>query len=117
MGGAGNLLIAQSGGATAVINGSLVGAIEAAQRSGRFGAIIGARNGIEGVLQQSFLDLGRQSSSVLARVKRTPSAALGTSRRKLDDEDADACSTSFVPTTSAPSPTLAGMTRLTRPYD
>ena len=88
MGVAGNLLIAQSGGATAVINGSLVGAIEAAQRSGRFDAIIGARNGIEGVLQQSFLDLGRQSSSVLALVKRTPSAALGTSRRKLDDEDA-----------------------------
>ncbi len=83
-----NLLIAQSGGATAVINGSLVGAIEAAQRLGRFGAIIGARNGIEGVLAESFVDLGRQSPDVLSRVRRTPSAALGTSRRKLSDDDA-----------------------------
>ncbi len=83
-----NLLIAQSGGATAVINGSLVGAIEAAQRLGSFDAIIGARNGIEGVLGESFVDLGRQSPDVLARVRRTPSAALGTSRRKLSDDDA-----------------------------
>jgi 6-phosphofructokinase len=84
----GNLLIAQSGGATAVINGSLVGAVEAAQRSGCFQHIVGARNGIEGVLDESFIDLGRQSPSVLALVRRTPSAALGTSRRKLSEEDA-----------------------------
>ncbi len=80
-----NLLIAQSGGATAVINGSLVGAVEAAQRSGQFTHIIGARQGIEGVLNESFVDLGRQSASVLSLVRRTPSAALGTSRRKLDE--------------------------------
>ncbi len=80
-----NLLIAQSGGATAVINGSLIGAVEAAQRSGQFTHIIGARRGIEGVLNESFVDLGRQSASVLSLVRRTPSAALGTSRRKLDE--------------------------------
>lgn len=89
MGGAGNLLIAQSGGATAVINGSLVGAVEAAARSGRYDAVIGARNGIEGVLNQEFVDLGRQSPSTLSLVKRTPSAALGTSRRKLNEADAE----------------------------
>ncbi len=83
-----NLLIAQSGGATAVINGSLVGAVEAALRCGKFNHVIGARHGIEGVLNESFLDLGRQPPSVLSLVRRTPSAALGTSRRKLDEVDA-----------------------------
>jgi 6-phosphofructokinase 1 len=82
------LLLAQSGGATAVINGSLSGAIEAAQRSGRFDAIIGARNGIDGVLNGAFIDLGRQSESVLSLLRRTPSAALGTTRRKLSDDAA-----------------------------
>jgi len=83
------LLLAQSGGATAVINGSLSGAIEAARRSGRFNAIIGARNGIDGVLSGSFVDLGRQPESVLSLLRRTPSAALGTTRRKLTDDDAE----------------------------
>jgi 6-phosphofructokinase 1 len=82
------LLLAQSGGATAVINGSLSGAIEAARRSGRFDTIIGARNGIDGVLAGAFIDLGRQPESVLALLRRTPSAALGTTRRKLTDDDA-----------------------------
>jgi 6-phosphofructokinase 1 len=82
------LLLAQSGGATAVINGSLSGAIEAAQHSDRFDAIIGARNGIDGVLSASFVDLGRQPETVLSHLRRTPSAALGTTRRKLNDDDA-----------------------------
>ena len=84
----GNLLVAQAGGATAVINGSLVGAIEAGRDSGRFGTIIGARNGVEGILREDFVDLGRQPAGVLTAVGRTPSAALGTTRRRLDDEDA-----------------------------
>ena len=82
------LLLAQSGGATAVINGSLVGAIEAAKRSGRFDEIVGSRNGIDGLLKQSFIDLGRQSDALLSLLRRTPSAALGTSRHKLNDDDA-----------------------------
>jgi ATP-dependent phosphofructokinase / diphosphate-dependent phosphofructokinase len=82
------LLLAQSGGATAVINGSLVGAVEAAKRSGRFEEIVGARNGIDGVLSQSFVDLGRQSDTLLSLLRRTPSAALGTTRHKLNDNDA-----------------------------
>jgi len=83
-----NLLVAQSGGATAVINASLVGAVETARASARFGAIIGARNGIEGILGAEFVDLGRQPPDVLMAVARTPSAALGTTRRRLDDETA-----------------------------
>ena len=85
----GNLLIGQSGGATAVINASLVGAIEAAAGSPEIGAIIGMRNGIEGLLREDLLDLGRQPAATLAVLRRTPSAALGTGRHKLQDDELD----------------------------
>jgi ATP-dependent phosphofructokinase / diphosphate-dependent phosphofructokinase len=83
------LLLAQSGGATAVINSSLVGAIQSAQRSGRIDAIAGARNGIEGLLSEDLVDLGAQSPETLSRLERTPSATLGTTRQKLTDEMAE----------------------------
>lgn len=84
----GNLLVAQSGGATAVINASLAGVVEAALASGEFETIIGARHGIDGILSEDFVDLGRQPADVIAGLKTTPSAALGTTRRRLTDEDA-----------------------------
>lgn len=80
------LLIAQSGGATAVINSSLVGAIRAATSSGRIDAIAGARHGIEGLLAEDLIDLGAQSEATLQRLQRTPSAALGTTRQRLTEE-------------------------------
>jgi 6-phosphofructokinase 1 len=80
------VLVAQSGGATAVINSSLVGVVEAALASGRFRDVIGARHGIEGILDGSFVDLGRQPADALRAVARTPSAALGTTRQKLTDD-------------------------------
>lgn len=83
------LLLAQSGGATAVINSSLVGAIQAAQESGHIDAVAGARNGIEGLLAEDFVDLGAQSPETLHRLERTPSAALGTTRERLTDEMAE----------------------------
>ena len=85
----GNLLIGQSGGATAVINASLVGAIEAAAGAAEIGATIGMRNGIEGLLREELLDLGRQSAATLALLRRTPSAALGTGRHKLREDELD----------------------------
>ena len=80
------LLLAQSGGATAVINASLVGAIEAARSSDQIDAIAGARNGIEGLLAERLVDLGAQSTATLDRLNRTPSATLGTTRQKMTDE-------------------------------
>lgn len=85
----GTLLIGQSGGATAVINASLVGVIEGALASARFGQVLGMRHGIEGLLTETFLDLGAISSAQLDLVRRTPSAALGTSRHKVTEEDLD----------------------------
>ena len=86
MGSRRNLLVAQAGGATAVINSSLVGVVEAALESGRFRAVIGARRGIEGVLRQDFVDLGAQPRELLRQVARTPSAALGATRLRLSGE-------------------------------
>lgn len=80
--------MAQSGGATAVINASLAGVVRAAQEHGGFDAIIGARNGVDGILGERFVDLGRQTAEVLDQLLTTPSAALGTTRRRLTDETA-----------------------------
>jgi ATP-dependent phosphofructokinase / diphosphate-dependent phosphofructokinase len=89
MGTTDTLLVGQSGGATAVINASLIGVVEGALGSGTFERVLGMRNGIEGLLGERFVDLGAQPREVLARVKRTPSAALGTGRRKLRAEEID----------------------------
>jgi ATP-dependent phosphofructokinase / diphosphate-dependent phosphofructokinase len=80
------LLLAQSGGATAVINSSLVGAIVAALESSQIDAVAGARNGIEGLLAEDLVDLAAQPPDTLSRLGRTPSAALGTTRQKMTDE-------------------------------
>jgi 6-phosphofructokinase len=82
-----NLIIGQSGGATAVINASLVGAVEAALAEERIDGICGMQHGVEGLLKEDIIDLRQQTSSVWTRLLYTPSAALGTCRYKLTDED------------------------------
>lgn len=81
------LLVAQSGGCTAVINSSLVGVVDEALAQQGIDAVYGARFGIRGVLGEDFVDLGRQSRATLDRVRRTPSAALGSARYKLSDDE------------------------------
>ncbi len=85
----GALLVGQSGGATAVINASMVGIVMRARRSGAFGRVLGMRNGIEGVLQERLIDLTNVDERLLDRVRHTPSAALGTGRYKLGDGELD----------------------------
>jgi 6-phosphofructokinase len=80
-----NLVIGQSGGATAVINASLVGAVEAALASERIDGIYGMWYGIEGLLKEDLVDLRRQPADVWQRLMYTPSAALGTTRYKLNE--------------------------------
>jgi 6-phosphofructokinase 1 len=83
----GNLIIGQSGGATAVINASLVGAVEAAMADNRIDGIYGMRYGIEGLLKQDIIDLRQQPSTLWSELRHTPSAALGSCRYKLQDND------------------------------
>ena len=83
----GNLLIGQSGGATAVINASLVGAVETALQDQRISGIYGMRHGIEGLLKEDLIDLRNQQSSIWSQLLHTPSAALGSCRYKLQEHD------------------------------
>ncbi len=83
----GNLIIGQSGGATTVINASLVGAVDAALRDGRIGGIYGMQYGIQGLLEEDMLDLRQQPTSLWQQLLYAPSAALGSCRYKLRDED------------------------------
>ena len=82
-----NLIIGQSGGATAVINASLVGAVEAALADERVEGIYGMLHGIEGLLKEDLIDLQHQPAHIWPGLLQTPSAALGTCRYKLKDED------------------------------
>lgn len=84
-----NLLVGQSGGATAVINASLVGVVEEALGAGEIGEILGMRRGVEGLLREDFVDLRRQPPGTLDLLRRTPAAALGSCRYKLADDDLD----------------------------
>jgi ATP-dependent phosphofructokinase / diphosphate-dependent phosphofructokinase len=83
----GNLIIGQSGGATAVINASLVGAVEAALADKRIDGIYGMHHGIEGLLKEDIIDLRQQPTRLWSQLKYTPSAALGTCRYKLQEHD------------------------------
>ena len=82
----GKAVVAQSGGPTAVINASAAGVIETAlANKAVFAAMYGAYNGILGVLREEMFDLGREDPAEVARLRRSPSAALGSCRHKLKD--------------------------------
>ncbi|HLG79032.1 MAG TPA: 6-phosphofructokinase [Ktedonobacteraceae bacterium] len=83
----GNLIIGQSGGATAVINASLVGAVEAALGESRIQGIYGMHHGVEGLLKEDILDLRQQPVTLWPLILQTPSAALGTCRYKVQEQD------------------------------
>lgn len=85
-----NLLIAQSGGPSMVINQSLVGAILEARLSDSVGEIIGAVHGIRGILDENFVDLRKETVENLELVAATPSSALGSVRMKPTREDCEA---------------------------
>jgi 6-phosphofructokinase 1 len=81
----GNLLVAQSGGPTAVINASLAGVIqEAGRHPEQIEEIYGGLNGILGVLNEELVDLQEERRTAIEGLKHTPAAALGTSRYKID---------------------------------
>ena len=73
-----NLLVAQSGGPTAAINATLSGVIDAAIKSGSIEEVFGACYGIQGVLEENFVNLTQKVDSAEKRdmLSRTPAAAL-----------------------------------------
>ena len=78
----GKMVIGQSGGPTAVINQSLVGAVLAARKQANITGILGAHHGIAGIMKEDFIDLTTQSVEQLELVAATPAAALGSVRLK-----------------------------------
>ncbi len=82
----GNVIVGQSGGPTAVINSSLAGVFKTAKERG-FNKVYGMRNGIQGFLDEQYIDLSDHIKNELdlELLKRTPSAFLGTCRYKLPD--------------------------------
>ncbi|MBQ0031861.1 MAG: 6-phosphofructokinase [bacterium] len=82
-----NMVIAQSGGPSMVINQSLVGAVLEARKSAKIGKVLGAKHGILGILGNDYIDLRKPSAAKLQAIAETPSSALGSCRKKPDASD------------------------------
>ena len=82
-----NVIVAQSGGPSPVINNTLRGIVEACRSyPDRFGKIYGGWHGIEGVLKEELIDLSAQDEDEIALLRTTPAAgSIGTCRYKLKD--------------------------------
>ena len=83
-----NVIVAQSGGPSPVINSSLRGIIETCRMfPEQFGKVYGGWHGIEGVLYEELLDLSSQNEEEIALLRNTPAAgSIGTCRYKLKDK-------------------------------
>ena len=83
-----NVIIAQSGGPSPVINNSLRGIIDTCKMfPDKFGKIYAGWHGIEGVLKEELMDLSAQSEDEIALLRTTPAAgSIGTCRYKLKDK-------------------------------
>lgn len=86
----GNLMFGQSGGPTSVINASAAGVfIEALKHADVIEKVYGAANGIVGILNEKFYDMGQEDPAELELLKYTPSSNLGSCRYKLANADVD----------------------------
>ena len=85
----GACMFAQSGGPTSVINASAAGVFLEALDQSNITAVYGAANGIKGVLNEQFYDIGKEDRKELELLKYTPSSALGSVRYKLKDASVD----------------------------
>lgn len=87
-----NAIVAQSGGPTAVINSSACGVIQEVIKSDKIGRVLGATNGMLGVLKEDLFDISAEKSETIEALKQTPAAAIGSCRYKLkslEDSKAD----------------------------
>lgn len=83
-----NVIVAQSGGPSPVINSSLRGVVETCKQFPEtFGTVYAGWHGIEGVLKEELLDLSQQDDDEIALLRYTPAAgSIGTCRYKLKDQ-------------------------------
>jgi 6-phosphofructokinase 1 len=83
-----NVIVAQSGGPTPVINNTLRGVLEICQAMpDKFGVVYGGYHGIEGVLKEELLNLSVQPAEEIALLSVTPAAgSIGSCRYKLKEK-------------------------------
>ena len=83
-----NILYAQSGGVTPVINATACGVIEKArENSGRIGKVYAGKDGIIGVLKEELIDTSKELKSSISALRHTPGGAFGSCRYKLKGLD------------------------------
>ena len=79
-----NILYAQSGGVTPVINATACGVIQTAtENRDRIGKVYAGRNGIIGVLREELIDTSKEREEDIAGLRHTPGGAFGSCRYKL----------------------------------
>ena len=83
----GAAVIGQSGGPTVVINQSLVGFVLEARQHACITRVLGARHGVQGILDDRLVDLGAEAKETLEAVAKIPAAALGSVRKKPTAHD------------------------------
>ncbi|MGB0513632.1 MAG: 6-phosphofructokinase [Wenzhouxiangellaceae bacterium] len=85
---ANNILYAQSGGVTPVINATAAAVIETARAHGdRIGAVYAAADGIIGALEERLIDTSGFSADDLRALAQTPGGVFGSCRYKLKSMD------------------------------
>lgn len=83
-----NVIVAQSGGPSPVINASLQGVVEGCfDCPDHMGSVYAAWHGVEGILREELVDMTVQPKKEIGLLRTTPSAgAVGTCRYKLKEE-------------------------------
>ncbi len=87
-----NCIVAQSGGPTVAINASLAGVIDGVKKSNKFTRVYGSIHGIQGVLDNNFIDLSLMALSkfpLVNTLELSPAMYLGSCRYKLPDFEVD----------------------------
>ncbi|MEG2936547.1 MAG: 6-phosphofructokinase, partial [Clostridium sp.] len=78
-----NCIVAQSGGPTSVINASAMGVFKANEELKYYDNVYAGLNGIEGILNETMVNLSEMDAEIIDRLMYTPSSGLGSCRYKL----------------------------------
>lgn len=81
-----NCIVCQSGGPTCVLNASLYGVIKEAEKHEEIDKIYGAFYGIEGIINEEFIDLRTLDKENIELLKQTPGAFLKSVRHRLSED-------------------------------
>ncbi len=81
-----NVIVALGGGPTAVTNNCLLGLLKEAQAQSGIGEVLGAVNGVKGILGEKLVDM-KIKSGLMENSYLGPGSFLGSCRREMAEED------------------------------